>query len=101
VFPLLGEAEPGLSAPVFVMLREHAQIWATLDALEREPAPGTALALCRQLTVRLLQVRCPDPDHRLPGQIADRRQRRAGAGLGAAGAAADCQGGGSGFMRSG
>ena len=54
LFPLLGEAEPGLRAPVFVMLREHAQIWATLDALEREPAPGTALVLCRQLTVRLL-----------------------------------------------
>ena len=54
LFPLLGEAEPGLRAPVFVMLREHAQIWATLDALEREPAPGTALLLCRQLTVRLL-----------------------------------------------
>ncbi len=54
LFPLLGEAEPGLRAPVFVMLREHAQIWAALDALEREPAAGTALVLCRQLTVRLL-----------------------------------------------
>jgi len=37
LFPLLGEAEPALRAPVFVMLREHAQIWNTLDALEREP----------------------------------------------------------------
>jgi iron-sulfur cluster repair protein YtfE (RIC family) len=54
LFPLLGEAEPGLRAPVFVMLREHAQIWATLDALEREPATGAALVLCRQLIVRLL-----------------------------------------------
>ena len=54
LFPLLGEAEPGLRAPVFVMLREHAQIWATLDLLEREPGDGTALVLCRQLTVRLL-----------------------------------------------
>jgi len=54
LFPLLGEAEPGLRAPVFVMLREHAQIWATLDTLERVPAPGTVLAGCRQLTVRLL-----------------------------------------------
>ncbi|MGH3302292.1 MAG: hypothetical protein ACRDOK_11535 [Streptosporangiaceae bacterium] len=26
LFPLLHEAEPGLAAPVFVMLREHAQI---------------------------------------------------------------------------
>src|SRR5579859_6461595 len=37
LFPLLGEADPALRAPVFVMLREHAQIWAVLDALEREP----------------------------------------------------------------
>jgi regulator of cell morphogenesis and NO signaling len=36
LFPLLREAEAGLTAPVFVMLREHAQIWATLDSLERE-----------------------------------------------------------------
>lgn len=33
VFPLLSEAEPGPTAPVFVMLREHAPIWATLDRL--------------------------------------------------------------------
>jgi regulator of cell morphogenesis and NO signaling len=56
LFPLLREAEPGLAAPVFVMLREHAQIWATLDSLEREldAGTGTGLALCRQLAVRLL-----------------------------------------------
>jgi len=54
LFPLLGEAEPGPRAPVFVMLREHAQIWATLDTLERELHDGTRLVLCRQLTVRLL-----------------------------------------------
>jgi regulator of cell morphogenesis and NO signaling len=57
LFPLLSEAEPGLAAPVFVMLREHAQIWATLDLLERELdgiASGTGAALTRQLTVQLL-----------------------------------------------
>jgi regulator of cell morphogenesis and NO signaling len=56
LFPLLSEAEPGLAAPVFVMLREHAQIWATLEALEHELDIGmsTGHGLCRQLTVRLL-----------------------------------------------
>ncbi len=57
LFPLLCEAEPGLAAPVFVMLREHAQIWAALDSLERDldaDATGTGLVLTRQLTVRLL-----------------------------------------------
>lgn len=33
LFPPLVAA--GLAAPVFVMLREHAEIWATLDALDR------------------------------------------------------------------
>ena len=41
----LREAEPGLAAPVFVMLREHAQIWATLDSLERELETGTGTGL--------------------------------------------------------
>jgi iron-sulfur cluster repair protein YtfE (RIC family) len=56
LFPLLREAEPRLAAPVFVMLREHAQIWATLEALEHELDTGmsTGHGLCRQLTVRLL-----------------------------------------------
>lgn len=56
LFPLLREAEPGLAAPVFVMLREHAQIWTTLDSLARELDAGTGaeLTLCRQLTVQLL-----------------------------------------------
>jgi len=56
LFPRLREAEPGLAAPIFVMLREHAQIWATLDSLERELETGTVTGpgLCRQLTVRLL-----------------------------------------------
>lgn len=56
LFPLLREAEPGLVAPVFVMLREHAQIWTTLDSLEHAAAAGAEAqtALCRQLTVQLL-----------------------------------------------
>lgn len=56
LFPLLREAEPGLAAPIFVMLREHAQIWVSLDSLEHELDIGsdTPSGLCRQLTVQLL-----------------------------------------------
>jgi iron-sulfur cluster repair protein YtfE (RIC family) len=56
LFPLLGEAEPALRAPVFVMLREHAQIWAILDALEDGPgtADGVDPVLCRRLASQLL-----------------------------------------------
>jgi iron-sulfur cluster repair protein YtfE (RIC family) len=79
LFPLLCEAEPGLTAPVFVMLREHAQIWAALDSLEREPDDDTRLTLCRQLTVRLLhhnlkeeKVLYPRADQALPPAAADR-----------------------------
>jgi iron-sulfur cluster repair protein YtfE (RIC family) len=56
LFPLLYLAEPGLAAPVFVMLREHAQIWALLDALECGLGGGAAgLAPIRQLKSHLLQ----------------------------------------------
>ena len=81
LFPLLCEAEPGLMAPVFVMLREHAQIWATIDALEREldAGTGTGLAHCRQLTVRLLHHNLKEEkilylraDDVLPASAADR-----------------------------
>ena len=47
-----------LLAPVFVMLREHAQIWTTLDALQRElddnagTGPATR-ALAHQLAIQL------------------------------------------------
>jgi regulator of cell morphogenesis and NO signaling len=87
LFPLLRQAEPALAAPVFVMLREHAQIWATLDALEREPAPGDALVLCRQLTVRLLhhnlkeeRVLYPRADDVLPPAAAGRLRAFLGSG---------------------
>ncbi len=57
LFPPLADA--GLLAPVFVMLREHSQIWATLDALQRElnsnaaAAGRAAQALGHQLAVQL------------------------------------------------
>jgi hemerythrin-like domain-containing protein len=52
LFPPLREA--GLAAPVFVMLREHAQIWSTLDALEQEVRQGgSGLYRCHQLVVQL------------------------------------------------
>jgi len=79
LFPLLGEAEPALRAPVFVMLREHAQIWNTLDALEREPGGSTGHALRRQLTSQLLhhnlkeeRVLYPRADDTLPPSVAGR-----------------------------
>jgi regulator of cell morphogenesis and NO signaling len=56
LFPALREA--GLVAPVIVMLREHGQIWRSLDALESDVANGTVgaatLGVCRQLAVQLL-----------------------------------------------
>ena len=61
LFPLLCGANAGLAAPVFVMLREHGQLWQTLDALEHELRELDAstdsayeLKLCRQLEVQLL-----------------------------------------------
>jgi len=55
LFPALSAG--GLVAPIFVMLREHAQIWATLDALEgdlagSDGAPDVA-HLCHVLLVQL------------------------------------------------
>lgn len=80
LFPLLREAEAGLTAPIFVMLREHAQIWATLDSLERQLGAGaTGSGLCRQLTVQLLhhnlkeeKILYPRADDVLPAPAADR-----------------------------
>jgi regulator of cell morphogenesis and NO signaling len=79
LFPLLGEADPALRAPVFVMLREHGQLWAALDALEREPGGSTGHALCRQLASQLLhhnlkeeRVLYPRADDALPPAAAGR-----------------------------
>jgi iron-sulfur cluster repair protein YtfE (RIC family) len=83
LFLLLREAEAGLAAPVFVMLRERAQIWATLGSLEHELDIGTdtASGLCRQLTVQLLhhnlkeeKILYPRADDALPAAAAGRLQ---------------------------
>jgi regulator of cell morphogenesis and NO signaling len=55
LFPPLRDS--GLVAPIFVMLREHAQLWATLRMLEREldtDQDGAGVMLCHQLAVQLL-----------------------------------------------
>ena len=55
LFPPLRAA--GMVPPVLVMLREHGEIWRTLDALEREVGPGTAAGTaqdrCRALLAQL------------------------------------------------
>ena len=54
VFPALRDA--GMVAPVFVMLREHGEMWRTLDALEAELGAGradAASALCTELVSQL------------------------------------------------
>ncbi|HEU5417389.1 MAG TPA: hemerythrin domain-containing protein [Streptosporangiaceae bacterium] len=87
LFPLLGEADPALRAPVFVMLREHALIWAVLDALEREPGGGASHGLCRQLASQLLhhnlkeeRVLYPRADAVLPPAAAGRLRAFLGSG---------------------
>lgn len=85
LFPLLGEAQPGLRAPVFVMLREHAQIWDALDALDAQehdahtPHSPAAATLLKQLTVQLLhhntkeeKILYPQADQLLEPAAADR-----------------------------
>ena len=78
LFPPLREA--GLVAPIFVMLREHAQMWETLDALESALDGGTGEAarrLSHQLAVQLLhhnpkeeQVVYAQADQVLPASVA-------------------------------
>ncbi len=55
LFPPLSDA--GMVAPVFVMLREHGEIWDTIDVLEAqlEADPGGAAMaeICEQLLARL------------------------------------------------
>ncbi|MGH3262435.1 MAG: hemerythrin domain-containing protein [Trebonia sp.] len=80
LFPLLHAAEPALAAPVFVMLREHAQIWALLDPMEQgTDGDATAPARVRQLASHLLhhnmkeeKVLYPRADADLPPAEADR-----------------------------
>lgn len=55
LFPPLRDA--GLVAPIFVMLREHGEIWDTVDALDAQLAinPGAAAMseICRALLAQL------------------------------------------------
>jgi hypothetical protein len=74
---------------VFVMLREHAQIWGTLDSLERATGSGTGtgLALCKRMTVQLLhhnlkeeKILYPRADEALPAAAAGRLRAFLGSG---------------------
>ncbi len=49
LFPVLRVG--GLVAPVFVMLREHAEIWQALDAMEAEVGRDTTRALAAMATM--------------------------------------------------
>lgn len=80
VFPPLREA--GLVMPVFVMLREHGEIWDAMDDLEarlREDAPASELqTACHDLLARLEQhnakeepIIYPQTDTRLSPAEAD------------------------------
>lgn len=51
VFPSLREA--GLVAPVFVMLREHGEMWRVLDRMEATADPAELRALCDELDPQL------------------------------------------------
>lgn len=55
LFPPLREA--GLVAPLFVMVREHGQLWQTMQKLDAELAADTAgdavAAACSELTAQL------------------------------------------------
>lgn len=49
LFPILRVG--GLVAPVFVMLREHAEIWQALDAIEAEAGMDSTRALSAMATM--------------------------------------------------
>jgi iron-sulfur cluster repair protein YtfE (RIC family) len=93
LFPALRrDGESGLTAPIFVMLREHGQLWRTLDELEREvvasaATPG-ALQLCHQLLVQLQhhnlkeeRVLYPEADQVLPPEAAEHLSQLLGSGV--------------------
>jgi iron-sulfur cluster repair protein YtfE (RIC family) len=74
-----------LVAPLFVMLREHGQMWQTLDELETklraESDAATLRECCRRLAVQLLhhntkeeRVIYPAADESLPPDVAARLQ---------------------------
>lgn len=58
LFPALrGAGDTALMAPIFVMLREHGQMWQSLDDIDRELDAGSdghaAWNLCHQLIAAL------------------------------------------------
>jgi regulator of cell morphogenesis and NO signaling len=82
LFPALrADGDVGLIAPIMVMLREHGQMWLTLDELERavDNAAPNALELCHQLLVELQhhnmkeeRIIYPAADQMLPAAAAAR-----------------------------
>lgn len=70
LFPPLREA--GMIAPVFVMVREHGQMWRILDALDAELADGVAAASVADLLRELqeqLQAHNPKEERILYPQV--------------------------------
>ncbi|HEY9499967.1 MAG TPA: hemerythrin domain-containing protein [Terrimesophilobacter sp.] len=57
LFPPLREA--GMMMPIFVMLREHGELWNTMDAvealLEKDNDPEATVNACRELLAQLDQ----------------------------------------------
>jgi len=81
LFPPLRDA--GMVAPVFVMLREHGQMWRTLDTIDAElavdPDDATLQRLCKELVVQLQhhnpkeeQILYPQADLALDEQASER-----------------------------
>lgn len=70
LFPPLRQA--GMTGPILVMLREHAQMWPILDALEQGLADGVSddvpRTACRQLYI-LLQHHNPKEEQILYPQV--------------------------------
>ena len=80
VFPPLREA--GMVMPVLVMLREHGEIWTSVDAIDAARAqnadPGTVSTACEELLARLERhnlkeeaVLYPQTDPELPAAAAE------------------------------
>lgn len=53
LFPPLRDA--GLVAPIFVMLREHGEIWDTMDALDAELGSSADAAVMSEICRKLLE----------------------------------------------
>jgi hemerythrin-like domain-containing protein len=89
LFPPLRDA--GLFAPIFVMLREHGEIWDTLEALEtelaRDPSGAASELACRTLMEQLAShnakeepILYPQADATLAADTAQRLQEFIAAG---------------------